>query len=61
VKDSGQKNAFGVDFAQNNAADPTCHNASYRGWMSYLVVFPPGYTPPSGSSSGVGNPVAISC
>jgi hypothetical protein len=60
VKDSHEKDFFGARFAQNNAAEP-CHNATYQGWMSYIVVFPPGYVPPTGSSSGFGNAVRITC
>ena len=60
VKDSGSKTVYGTSSAQNNAAEP-CHNATYQGWMSYYVQFPPGYTPPSGSSQGFGNAVAIVC
>jgi hypothetical protein len=60
VKDSGQKNFFGTSSGQNNAAEP-CHTATYQGWMSYVVVFPPGYVPPTGSSSGFGNAVPITC
>lgn len=60
VKDSGAKNVYGASFAQNNAAEP-CHTATYTGWMSYFVNFPPGYTPPTGSSSGFGPSRPITC
>ncbi|WP_035791901.1 hypothetical protein [Kitasatospora mediocidica] len=60
VKDSGQKNVANSSSAQNNAAVP-CSNANYQGWMSYGVAFPPGYTPPTGSGSGFGNQVSITC
>jgi hypothetical protein len=60
VKDSGSKTVYGTSKAQNNAAVP-CSNATYQGWMSYYVQFPPGYTPPSGASSGYGNSVYITC
>lgn len=60
VKDSGQKTVNNTTFAQNNAAVP-CSNGTYQGWMSYGVLFPPGYTPPTGASSGFGNAVNIVC
>lgn len=53
-------NVFGNNFAQDNAAVP-CQNGTYQGWMSYVVFFPPGYTPPTGSSSGFGAAVTITC
>lgn len=60
VKDSGAKAVYGSSFAQNNAA-VTCSSATYQGWMSYYVEFPPGYSPATGSSSGFGNSVYITC
>jgi len=60
VKDSGAKAVYGSAFAQNNAA-VTCSSATYQGWMSYYVEFPPGYSPASGASSGFGNSVYITC
>jgi hypothetical protein len=60
VKDSGQRTINNNVVAQNNAAEP-CHNATYQGWMSYGVLFPPGYTPQTGASSGFGNVVNIIC
>ncbi|HEV7756131.1 MAG TPA: hypothetical protein VGO94_09770 [Mycobacteriales bacterium] len=60
VRDSGQRTVNGSSFAQNNAAEP-CHNATYQGWMSYGVAFPPGYVPPTGSGSGYGSAVTITC
>lgn len=60
VRDSGQKTVSGTSFASHNAAEP-CHNATYQGWMSYGVAFPPGYVPPTGASSGFGPVVNITC
>jgi hypothetical protein len=60
VKDSGQKSVFNTAFAQHNAAVP-CSNGTYQGWMSYGVLFPPGYVPQTGASSGFGNAVSITC
>ncbi len=60
VSDSGQKSFSGTSFASHNAAEP-CHNATYQGWMSYGVAFPPGYVPPTGASSGFGPVVNITC
>jgi hypothetical protein len=60
VKDSGQRTFNNTAFAQNNAAVP-CSNGTYQGWMSYGVLFPPGFTPPTGASSGFGNAVSIVC
>jgi hypothetical protein len=60
VRDSGQRTVNNSNFAQNNAAVP-CRNGTYQGWMSYGVLFPPGYVPPTGASSGFGNAVSITC
>jgi hypothetical protein len=60
VKDSGQKTVNNSSFAQHNAAVP-CQNGTYRGWMSFGVLFPPGYVPPTGAGSGYGNSVSITC
>lgn len=60
VKDSGQKTVNNSSFAQHNAAVP-CQNGTYQGWMSYGVLFPPGYVPPTGAGSGFGNSVSITC
>jgi len=60
VKDSGQKTVNNSAFAQHNAAVP-CQSGTYQGWMSYGVLFPPGYVPPTGASSGFGNVVSITC
>jgi hypothetical protein len=56
---SGYNNVAG-SYAQNNAAVP-CANGTYQGWGGFVVVFPPGYTPPSGTTSGFGNAVSITC
>lgn len=60
VKDSGAKYVYGTSFAQNNAAE-TCHNATYQGWMSFTVTFPPGYSPATGAGSDWGSSVSITC
>jgi hypothetical protein len=60
VKDSGQRTVNNSSSAQNNAAVP-CRNGTYQGWMSYGVLFPPGFVPPTGASSGFGNVVPITC
>lgn len=60
VRDSGQRTVNNSSFAQHNAAVP-CQNATYQGWMSYGVLFPPGFVPPTGSGSGFGNVVSITC
>ncbi|MEU4800095.1 hypothetical protein [Streptomyces sp. NPDC023327] len=52
-----QRNTRG---GQNNAA-VRCSPGNYRGWMYFKVVFPPGYRPPTGSSNGFGQEVALSC
>ncbi|MFC0842788.1 hypothetical protein ACFH04_03410 [Streptomyces noboritoensis] len=46
--------------AQNNAA-VQCSPGNYRGWMYFKVVFPPGYQPPTSSTNGLGQEVALSC
>ncbi|HZM75107.1 MAG TPA: hypothetical protein VFC19_05235 [Candidatus Limnocylindrales bacterium] len=60
VKDSGQKTVNNSSFAQHNAAVP-CVNGTYRGWMSFGVLFPPGYVPQTGAGSAFGNSVSITC
>jgi hypothetical protein len=60
VKDSGQKTVNNSNVARNNAAVP-CKNGTYQGWMSYGVLFPPGFVPQTGASSGFGNAVSITC
>ncbi|MFJ2607300.1 hypothetical protein ACIO13_20330 [Streptomyces sp. NPDC087425] len=60
VKDSGTKTFTNSASAQNNAA-VACSSATYQGWMSYVVNFPAGYTPPSRSGSGFGSAVNITC
>jgi hypothetical protein len=60
VAQSGYKSFHGASYAQNNAAVP-CQNATYQGWGGFYVVFPPGYDPPTGSTSGFGNAVSITC
>jgi hypothetical protein len=60
VRDSGQKSVYNVSYAAHNAATP-CVSGWYQGWMSYSVLFPPGYSPPTGASSGFGNSVYITC
>jgi hypothetical protein len=60
VKDSGQRTVNNSSSAQNNAAVP-CKNGTYQGWMSYGVLFPPGFVPPTGAGSGFGNAVSITC
>ncbi|GHC46412.1 hypothetical protein [Streptomyces cinnamoneus] len=46
--------------AQNNAA-VRCSPGTYRGWMYFKVVFPPGYRPPTSSANALGQEVSISC
>lgn len=60
VKDSNQKTVYNSSSAQNNAAVP-CRNGRYQGWMAYSVLFPSGFNPPTGASSGFGNQVQITC
>ena len=60
VKDSGQKSVYNTSFASHNAAT-ACVSGWHQGWMSYGVLFPPGYSPPTGASSGFGNSVYITC
>jgi hypothetical protein len=60
VAESGYNSVTGSSYAQNNAAEP-CNNATYQGWGGFYVIFPPGYEPPAGSTSGFGNPAAITC
>jgi hypothetical protein len=60
VKQSGQRTFNNTGSAQNNAAVP-CRNGTYQGWMSYGVLFPPRYVPPTGAGSGFGRAVRITC
>jgi hypothetical protein len=60
VKQSAVRTVHNARSAQNNAAVP-CTSGTYQGWMSYGVVFPPRYVPPTGSSSGFGQAVKITC
>lgn len=60
VKQSGQRTVRNSSSAKNNAAVP-CRSGTYQGWMSFGVLFPPGYVPPTGASSGFGRAVPISC
>jgi len=60
VRDSGQKTVNNSNFAQHNAAVP-CRNGTYRGWMSFGVLFPPAHVPQTGAGSLFGNSVFITC
>jgi hypothetical protein len=60
VAQSGVRTVRNTSSAQNNAAK-ACQSGTYVGWMAYVVVFPPGYVPPTGSSSGFGRSVKITC
>jgi hypothetical protein len=60
VRDSGQKSVYNSRTAQHNAA-VTCVNGTYQGWGSTGILFPPGYVPPTGTTSDWGNAVSITC
>jgi hypothetical protein len=60
VKASGLRTVMNSSSAGANAAVP-CRSGTYQGWMEYGVFFPRGYHPPTGSSSGYGRAVSITC